>query len=362
VEGANTLPGQISPDPLVSIINRTQNVSTPAVTVLEYTGEPQTAKYVTSDVEGAVITYGTEKGTYGQDYIPMFTDVGVYTVYYQSVAAGYDDVEGSYEVIIVPAIKAEDTITKDYTTKPVELEEGTDYTIVPEGENYNFDTEVTYYAIGDDGELEKLDEAPSAPGTYKVTITVTDPENSKITNTETFTLKIKEQACTVEHSKFVLGYEMVRVYTDGDLAYTYDGNLMYEVSNEYVADNSATYQHVYAYLVKLDVKTDGDGTEVEYTALNTEDIAPLVATTAEKPLQLAGGLTVPLDVNGSDAVDLVDVITTICTYNGQTNANTAAYDLIEVMNVALKCDVNHDKVVDALDFGLVRDEVAKYLD
>jgi hypothetical protein len=70
-----------------------------------------------------------------------------------------------------------------------------------------------------------------------------------------------------------------------------------------------------------------------------------------------------LDVNGSDTVDLVDVITTICTYNSQTTDTSAnaTYDLLGVMNVALKCDVNHDKVVDARDFALVKNQAATWL-
>ena len=99
---------------------------------IEFTGKPITAtskgftgKYdgkkhgisvnVTEPESGAVVYYGTEKGTYELTESPAFTDVGEYTVYYKVTAKGYANKKGEATVCIT---KAEQTVTaSDMTMK-----------------------------------------------------------------------------------------------------------------------------------------------------------------------------------------------------------------------------------------------------
>ena len=74
------------------------SINAPAV---DYDGNPHSGSvYVTKPESGAVIKYGTVKGTYDLDECPTYIEPGNHRVYYQITAEGYNTATGSFQVKI----------------------------------------------------------------------------------------------------------------------------------------------------------------------------------------------------------------------------------------------------------------------
>jgi len=104
----------------VTITNATMTVTAEGWTGT-YDGNPHSIT-VTAP-EGATVKYGTAEGTYNLDTNPTYTNVGVYTVYYEVTKANYKSVTGSETVTITamaPVVndntEAEMTLDVDYSS------------------------------------------------------------------------------------------------------------------------------------------------------------------------------------------------------------------------------------------------------
>ena len=135
---------------------------------------------------------------------------------------------------------------------------------------------------------------------------------------------------------YVTGYSLVLVYTDGHATFTYDGTAMYDVT-------TAGYQY----------KTVGNETTTSYAHV----YALVVAGKADRTKIAAGTTPVAgtlqcndLDVNKSGSVDLRDAVAVVAVYNANETYMT------KYMSIVLEADVNHDKLVDCDDFGLIKAE------
>lgn len=139
---------------------------------------------------------------------------------------------------------------------------------------------------------------------------------------------INEPAYEVETTEYVAGYKLVLVYTNSATRFTYDGNAMLDVTAAGYSLNGTAYDHVYAWIVKFAAY---DNSEIGYPAAAAQKV----------------GYTV--DVNASGKVDLRDVNTVVRVYN----AEPAVMDDASIMDILLRADVDHSKVVDAFDYGAI---------
>ena len=131
------------------------------------------------------------------------------------------------------------------------------------------------------------------------------------------------------------GYSLVLVYTDGNATFTYDGTAMYDVTTagyKYKTEENETtsYAHVYALVVA------GKAEEAKVAA----GITPVAGTLKCNDL----------DVNKSGSVDLRDAVAVVAVYNANETYMT------KYMSIVLEADVNHDKHVNATDFGMIKAE------
>lgn len=173
-----------------------------------------------------------------------------------------------------------------------------------------------------------LDESPkySAVGHYPVKFQAA--LKGYVTAYGEAAVTINEPAYEVETTEYVAGYKLVLVYTDSATRFTYDGNAMLDVTAAGYSLNGTAYDHVYAWIVKYD---EYDKSEIGYTAAAAQKV----------------GYTV--DVNASGKVDLRDVNTVVRVYN----AEPAVMDDASIMDILLRADVDHSKVVDAFDYGAI---------
>lgn len=173
-----------------------------------------------------------------------------------------------------------------------------------------------------------LDESPkySAVGHYPVKFQAA--LKGYVTAYGEAAVTINEPAYEVETTEYVAGYKLVLVYTDSATRFTYDGNAMLDVTAAGYSLNGTAYDHVYAWIVKYD---EYDKPEIGYTAAAAQKV----------------GYTV--DVNASGKVDLRDVNTVVRVYN----AEPAVMDDASIMDILLRADVDHSKVVDAFDYGAI---------
>lgn len=90
-----------------------QNVSVRQISELTYNGKEQKPDVETtgSTIGGTAITfrYGLTAVQAADEnewlnYVPAFTDAGIYTVYYTASAANHDSVSGSFEIEIKDAL------------------------------------------------------------------------------------------------------------------------------------------------------------------------------------------------------------------------------------------------------------------
>ena len=173
-----------------------------------------------------------------------------------------------------------------------------------------------------------LDESPkySAVGHYPVKFQAA--LKGYVTAYGEAAVTINEPAYEVETTEYVAGYKLVLVYTDSATRFTYDGNTMLDVTAAGYSLNGTAYDHVYAWIVKYD---EYDKSEIGYTAAAAQKV----------------GYTV--DVNASGKVDLRDVNTVVRVYN----AEPAVMDDASIMAILLRADVDHSKVVDSDDYGII---------
>lgn len=130
-----------------------------------------------------------------------------------------------------------------------------------------------------------------------------------------------------ETQEYVSGYTLVLVYSDFDAPYyTYDGHSMLDVTASGYSLDGISYKHVYGWVVK----GNADLSKIAYTS--------------EKPVKIAYSC----DVNASNRIDLRDAVATMCVYNTDTNYMTA-----DQMALILRADVDHNKKVDASDYGTI---------
>lgn len=73
---------------------------------------------VIKPTSGATIKYGTKNGVYDLNNIPTYIDIGVYTVYYEITATGYETKTGSFTI----TIKQNDLPKQDVTAPTISFE------------------------------------------------------------------------------------------------------------------------------------------------------------------------------------------------------------------------------------------------
>lgn len=174
-------------------------------------------------------------------------------------------------------------------------------------------------------------------GTYPITASYTENANYTVTVTNG-TLTVSAPTYVVEvKNEYVSGYHMILVYTNDATTFSYDGKAMYDVTSAgyKYGESQTAYNHVYAMVVK---GTDSD----------TED--SLKAKVAANMTPVAAKLQYTLDVNSSNSVDLNDAVAVVAVYNAKVTYMNGH------MPIVLKADVNHDKVVNAADFGVIKAE------
>ena len=153
------------------------------------------------------------------------------------------------------------------------------------------------------------------------------------------TLTVSAPTYEVEvKNDYVSGYYMILVYTNDATTFSYDGSAMYDVSSAGYKYGETAYTHVYAIVVK---GVEGDTAET------------LQAKVAANMTPVAATLQYTLDVNSSNSVDLNDAVAVVAVYNAKETYMNGH------MLIVLKADVNHDKVVNAADFGVIKAEYMK---
>lgn len=273
--------------------------------------------------EGATVTYSeTENGEYSAT-APTLTDAGTKTVYWKVEKTGYTTVTGSNTITIT---QKDVTITIDARSKSIGDAD-------PE-----FTATVTGLVNNNDlGTITYTREPGETAGTYVISASYTENANYNVTVTKA-NLTISAPTFVVETVEdYVTGYSLVLVYTDGNATFTYDGTAMYDVTTagyKYKTEESETsYAHVYA----LVVTDKADQTKV---AAGTTPVADTLQCN-------------DLDVNKSGSVDLRDAVAVVAVYNANANYMT------NYMSIVLEADVNHDKHVNATDFGAIKAEYLK---
>jgi hypothetical protein len=139
---------------------------------------------------GATVKYGIAEGTYNLDASPTYTEVGVYTVYYQVTQANYATVTGSKTVNITamaPVVndntEAEMTLDMDYSTN-TEIQTTTLTNVVIENILYTLNDQQTTGAE-DDG-------YDSNSGMLVLNTVVTDEDINKATTMQPGTMAYAE--------------------------------------------------------------------------------------------------------------------------------------------------------------------------
>lgn len=175
-----------------------------------------------------------------------------------------------------------------------------------------------------------LDESPKYSAVGHHTVKFQAALKGYVTAYGEAAVTINEPAYDVETTEYVAGYKLVLVYTNSATRFTYDGNTntMLDVTAAGYSLNGTAYDHVYAWIVKYD---EYNKSEIGYTAAAAQKV----------------GYTV--DVNASGKVDLRDVNTVVRVYN----AEPAVMDDASIMDILLRADVDHSKVVDAFDYGAI---------
>ena len=273
--------------------------------------------------EDTVITYSeTENGEYSET-APTLTDAGTKTVYWKVEKFGYATETGSNTIAIT---KKAVTITIDAKSKSIG---DTD----PE-----FTATVNGLVKEDDlGTITYTRNPGETAGKYEISASYTENTNYDVTVVKEH-LTITIPSFEVETvADYVTGYSLVLVYTDGNATFTYDDAAMYDVTSagyKYGTEESeSSYDHVYALVV------EGEADQTKIAA----GITPVADTLNCDDL----------DVNKSGSVDLRDAVAVVAVYNANETYMT------KYMSIVLEADVNHDKQVNATDFGEIKAEYLK---
>lgn len=299
-----------------------------AVSNAVYNGNAQAAIASPTIPTGATIQYSTDNGANWVSEIPTYTNAGTYTVQYKVTMANYDDVTSSVTFTI-----AQKAVTITVNNKTITLGDA-----LP-----TFDGSVE--GLVNDSDLGTITytcpDYQQAVGTYDIIASYTENTNYTVTATEG-TLTVSEPTYAVEViDEYVSGYRMILVYTNDASTFSYDGKAMYDVTSAgyKYGESQTAYNHVYAIVVA--------GAEGE-----TEDT--LQAKVAANMTAVAAVLDcATLDVNSSNSVDLNDAVAVVAVYNAKETYMNGH------MPIVLKADVNHDKVVNAGDFGEIKAEYMK---
>lgn len=296
------------------------------VTGKNYTGEydGQVHTITVTAPGGAAVTYSeTENGEYSAT-APALTEAGTKTIYWKVEKPGYTTVTGSNTISITQKAV---TIAIDAKSKRIG-DDDPEFTATVNGlVNENDLGTITYTRV--QGETA---------GEYEISASYTPNANYDVTVTKA-NLTILTPTFVVETVEdYVTGYSLVLVYTDGNATFTYDGTAMYDVTTagyKYKTEENETtsYAHVYALVVadKADQTKIAAGTTPVAGTLNCSD----------------------LDVNKSGSVDLRDAVAVVAVYNANETYMT------NYMSIVLEADVNHDKHVNATDFGAIKAEYLK---
>ena len=296
-----------------------------AVSNAVYNGTAQAAIENPTIPTGATIQYSTDNGANWVSEIPSYTDAGTYTVQYKVTKENYTDVTGNVSFTI-----AKKAVTITVNNKSITLGDA-----LP-----TFDGSVE--GLVSENDLGTITYTcptyQQAVGSYDIIANYTPNDNYTVSATRGI-LTVSAPTYEVEvKNDYVSGYYMILVYTNDATTFSYDGSAMYDVSSAGYKYGETAYTHVYAIVVK---GVEGDTAET------------LQAKVAANMTPVAATLQYTLDVNSSNSVDLNDAVAVVAVYNAKETYMNGH------MPIVLKADVNHDKVVNAADFGVIKAEYMK---
>ena len=156
----------------------------------------------------------------------------------------------------------------------------------------------------------------------------------------------KSVACQVEVNDFIVGWDLVLVYTNDEVpGFTYDGALLYDVSDLGYKFGTVWNQNGTA------VVTPGTGYTYVYGLIvhgdaDADKVAPSGKTAAVLDRSNSKDR---YDVNNSNTVDINDFVAVAAVYNVNDE-----YLNEERMSVVLLADVSGNKMVDTYDCSLIK--------
>lgn len=291
----------------------------------EYDGQKHSISVTVSEPEDTTISYRWGDSGEWTTTNPEFTYVGNNTIYWKVTKAGYTEATGSDTVNITPR---KITITVDDKEK----------TIGDADPEFTYQMTGTLVEADDLGTITLTRGDGETAGTYTITASYTRNNCYEVTVIDG-TLTITDADFDVELVEdYTDEYTLVLVYTNSNATFTYDSAAMYKLTGttyKYKDENNAEteYKNVFGLVVK--------------GAANKANVAAVAGTPA-------GTLDCStLDVNREVGVNFSDAVAVQAVLNGIESYMT------NYMDIVLKADVNHDKLVNIDDVGLIMTEVLK---